>query len=202
MNTSPTFRATTPVVLRFRSVCIPVALTALMVALVAIGCGSSGGETSDAAKVSDGGRVHSPADLPAIGFKESKTYSVEGLPGATDSIFGFWRAPGADPVDYEVRFYRSHADAVALGQLPAEEGTGDDAALNADDATYKEGVQDRRVIIGGGVGGGARSGIGPKYGDFAVIDNLVVLCAGGESSQSLERCRLLADALREIPGPR
>ncbi len=43
-------------------------------------------------------------------------------------------------------------------------------------------------------------GIGPKYQDYAIVDNLVMLCQGGQASQSLERCSLLADALAEAAG--
>lgn len=47
---------------------------------------------------------------------------------------------------------------------------------------------------------GGRSGIGPKYEDYAIVDNLVMLCQGGQTSQSLEHCSLLADALAEAAG--
>ena len=125
---------------------------------------------------------------------------MEGLPGATAAIFGFWRIPSGDPIDYEVRFYENHSDAVELGTDLAEEGSGADAVLDDDDATYKEGVKDRRMIVGSGIGGGARSGIGPRYGGYAIYGNVIMLCGGAAGEQALERCELLSNALEEAAG--
>lgn len=146
-------------------------------------------------KVSDPGQTITVEMLRSTAFKESKEYSVEGLPGATIVIYGFLRVGDGDPYEYEVRFYESHDQAVDLGTALAIEGTGKTAILNADDATYKEGVKNRRVIIGSGVGGGARSGIGPKFGSFAIFGNVVMLCQGSGEAQSIERCALLANEL-------
>lgn len=168
-----------------------------LLALVAMACGSGGaGSAAAFTQVSDSGVIYTLDDLMAIGFKLSRTYPLDGLPGASDAVFGFWRIPKGDPVDYEVRFYKNHEDAVLLGKAIAEEGSGDDAILDDTEATYPHGAKDRRVVVGFGGGGGQSSGIGPKYGDYAIFDNLVVLCGGGTSGQSLERCRLLADAFR------
>jgi hypothetical protein len=169
-------------------------------ALLWTACG--GGESTAAAdeQISDSGAVHSVESLPSIGFKQSRSYSLEGLPEATAAIYGFWRKPGRDPVDYEVRVYDSHADAIEFGVDLAREGSGDDAVLDDSAARYKAGIKDRRIITGAGSGGGARSGIRPRYANYAVIDNLVVLCQGGAESQSLERCAEFADALRSGAG--
>lgn len=172
---------------------IALAVAAISAALIA-GCGS-GDSTAEFERIRDTGTIISPQTLAAAGFKESKTYSVDDLPGASTAMFGFWRASGRDPLDFEVRFYPSHDDAVRLGTAPAKEGSGDDAVLDAESATFKEGVQDRRTIIGTGTGGGARSGIGPKYADFVIFNNVVILCPGGQVEQSHERCADLIDAL-------
>lgn len=157
-------------------------------------CGS-GDSASEFERIQDTGTILTTETLFATGFKDSKTYSVTDLPGASTAVFGFWRAPGKDPLDFEARFYASHADAIRLGTAPAEEGSGDDAVLDAESAVFKEGVQDRRTIIGSGGGGGARSGIGPKYADFVIYNNVVILCPGGQIEQSLERCADLIDAM-------
>ena len=179
--------------------------TVLAVALTAfsLACGSGsgdGGAGNRFQKVSQTGMVYTADDLFALGFKQVKAYSVEGLPGASAAIFGFWRPPGGDPVDYEVRFYASHDDAVRLGTDLAEEGTGEDAVLDASEARYKEGVNERRVMFRAGPRMGGRSGIGPKYQDYAIVDNLVILCQGDLPFQSLEHCSLLAGALAEAAG--
>ena len=178
----------------------------LLAASVLIACGSSdSGSSGDSApqgfqQITDLETVFEPDDLSAIGFKKARSYDLEGLPGASDAIFGFWRIASGDPIDYEVRFYTNHADAVELGTALAEEGSGADAVLDADEATYKEGVKDRRMIVGSGIGGGARSGTGPRYGGYAIYGNIVMLCAGAAGEQALERCEELATALNEAAG--
>lgn len=169
-----------------------------LLAMVAVACGSgSGGSAASFPQISASGATYALDDLMALGFKKSRTYPLDGLPGASEAIFGFWRIPNGDPVDFEVRFYNSHDDAVSLGKALAEDGSGDDAILDDSEATYQHGARDRRLIIGHGEGGGGRSGIGPKYADYAIFDNLVMLCQGGTSGQSLERCGLLANALSD-----
>ncbi len=166
-----------------------------IVALVATACGSSSGSSSDFERVQDTGATFASDQLAATGFRQSKDYNLEGLPGASKAVFGFWSESGRDPLDFEVRFYDSHSAAVELGTAPAEEGTGDDAVLDESTATFKAGVKERRTIIGAGGGGGARSGIGPKYAGFVIYNNLVILCPGGQVEQSHERCADLIDAL-------
>lgn len=180
-------------------------LLAVVVGLLfVVGCGSSdatevgGGEVAAGfQQVTDVGTFFTSDDLDAIGFKKARSYNLEGLPGATAAIFGFWRISSGDPIDFEVRFYESHSDAVELGASLAEEGSGVDAVLDSSEASYKEGIKDRRMIIGKGPGGGGRSGIGPRYGDYAIYGNIVMLCAGAEIDQSLSRCEEIANALQD-----
>ncbi len=159
--------------------------------------GACGGDSGDGLfqKLSDPDQVISPDLLLSTNFKQSKEYSIEGLPGASFVSYGFLRVGNGDPYEYEVRFYESHQQAIDLGTAPAIEGTGKTAVLDADEANYKEGVKNRRVIIGSGVGGGARSGIGPKFGGYAIFGNIVMLCQGSGEAQSIERCGLLANEL-------
>lgn len=178
-------------------------LAALVAALAAFAfgaaaCGSSDSGDDPFPQISDPGRVITIEDLRATAYKESNTYSTENLPGATDVSFGFLRVGSGEPYDYEMRFYESHQAAIDQGTAMAVEGTGPDAILSEDDATYKAGIKNRRTIIGGGVGGGARSGIGPKFAAYAIFGNIVMLCQGSDSATSLERCELMANAL--VPG--
>ena len=173
--------------------------------LAVIACGSDdgsaeGGGAEGFQRVTDVDTMFVVDDLGAIGFKHADSYGLNGLPGATAAINGFWRIADNTPIDYEIRFYESHSDAVNLGTALAEEGSGPDAALNEEDATYKEGVKDRRMIVGSGVGGGARSGIGPRYGGYAIYGNIVMLCGGAAGEQALDRCEQLATALAAARG--
>ncbi len=178
-----------------------------LIILVAIlsACGSDDGGAAESGpvgfqQVNDIDTTFTPDDLGKIGFKKSRSYKLEGLPGASNAIFGFWRIESGDPIDYEVRFYDTHADAVELGTALAEEGSGADAVLDDDVAQYKEGVKDRRMIVGSGIGGGARSGTGPRYGNYAIYGNIVMLCAGAAGEQALDRCEELANALQGAAG--
>ena len=183
---------------------IPVApiTPAILVVSLLSACGSDQGDSAESApvgfqQVTDVETIFTPDDLKPVGFKQSRSYDVETLPGASAAIFGFWRIAAGDPIDYEIRFYENHAAAVEHGTSLADEGSGADAILTEDEATYKEGVKDRRMIVGSGVGGGARSGTGPRYGDYAIYGNIAMLCGGAAGEQALDRCEELADALQE-----
>ncbi len=173
-------------------------LAVLMAALAfATGCGtdssSDGGESDGFVQVSDSGETYALSDLQAIGYKTSKTYDVDGLNDASEAYYGFWQSPSANgPVDYEVRIYPSHALAVSSGTAQAEEVVGDDAILISTNSTWPEGLTDRRVIVGGG----SRGRSAPRYSDYVIVGNLVVLCQGRSEEQSQERCDDLVTALR------
>lgn len=168
-----------------------VALTTLTV----LACGSSDSATPPA-RVIDDDRIFSLEDLRAAGMKASKQYDVSDLPGAVDAWYGFMRA-AAGPKDVEVRFYASHAYAVALGTELADEASGDDALVDEETATWIEGVKDRvRLSSGGTADLAAWSGQRvPNYADFVIFGNMILLCQGDEPQQSLHLCHELIDAL-------
>ncbi len=145
-------------------------------------------------------RVYAVEDLSAIGFKKSKQYDVDGLPAGIDAWLGFWGPGPYDRTDFEIRFYASHADAVEHGAPLAEEVTGDEAELHRDNPTWKEGAKDRwRSSSVVGLTRGLQSGrLGPKYVDFIVYANMVILSEGEDSAAALERCALLIDALQAV----
>tara|TARA_Y100001934_G_C12189879_1_gene695865 strand:- start:151 stop:723 length:573 start_codon:yes stop_codon:yes gene_type:complete len=135
-------------------------------------------------KISDFERLLTVDDVIAIGWKKGKTYDVEGLEGADSAFMGFWELSGVGLLNYEVRIYPSHADAVDLGIKFAENASGVDAALNVDDALWDEGVRDRRIIVGGG----SRGSQNPRYGDYVIVGNMVILCEGRTPEHSLDQC--------------
>ena len=188
---------------------IPVLVTAITAASLAIpivaACGSDTGDSAESVpegfqQVTDIDTIFTPDDLKTIGFKQARSYELEGLPGASAAIFGFWRIASGDPIDYEIRFYSNHEDAVELGSAPADEGSGADAHLIDTYATYKHGVKDRRMVLGTGRSGGAQSGTGPRYGNYAIYGNIAMLCGGAVGNQALDRCEELANALKESMG--
>lgn len=148
-------------------------------------------------------RVLAIADFMDVGFKTDRQYDIAELPAGVDAWMGFW---GSDPYSrkqYELRFYPSHEDAVEHGPALAEEVTGEDAEEYRKNPTWKEGAKDRwQSAIGatGAIHGPMPSGPSPKYGDYVIFGNVLMLCEGSDSGQGLERCEALIRALTDAAG--
>ena len=146
------------------------------------------------ARLEDTERKYTIADLEAAGFKKSKIYDVKNLPEASSAHYGFY---GIDPyarLDYEARFYFSHASAKSAGVELANHASGAGASLYADDQTWKEGLTERRRCDSNGGHHVGRCGF-PKYFDYVVAGNMVLMCQGKQTLESLSAC---ADLLRVI----
>jgi hypothetical protein len=175
---------------------VPLSIALLILSTIFItGCGSGQSEDELFPQISDPGQIFTLKDVLTTPYKELRNYSTDQLPGATDASYGFMRIGSGDPYDFEIRVYESHQEAVHQGTAMAIEGTGENAILSEDDATFKEGIKDRRTIIGASVGDGALSGIGPKFASYSIFGNIVMLCQGSDPETSLERCGLMANAL-------
>ena len=149
--------------------------------------------TTQLIKPSD--QIFSIHDLESAGLKHSKDYKTEGLPSATGVSLFFWKVD-AMPVQYEVRFYSSHDEAVSTGTSYAVEGAGPEAIIDPDFARYKEGLRDRRTIVH------TRGSPTPRYGDFVIYGNMIALCEGRDAEQGSQRCAKLVEALdpvRDLP---
>lgn len=167
--------------------------------VVFVACGSSDGTSAQGKsfqKVTPSERFFTFDDFSPIGFKVSKEYDVEGLTAATGALFGFWRPEGSDAKEFEIRFYASHEDAVQFGTPFADEVTGEDAMLDEDEATWKEGIKDRRYFFAGLLGTHGSGSVQAKYGGYAIYGNMVLLCEGANADHSLGRCASLIEALR------
>ena len=166
------------------------------VLIVACGFGDGSGGVGFQ-KITDAPQVFEIADFETVGFKKSKQYDVEGLSQAVDAWLGFWGPAGSDRKDYELRFYESHQDAVSAGAPLADEATGDLLKERKDSQTWTEGQKERwrSGNVTAGSTGGVTAGPGPIHGDFAIFGNVVLLCEGANTLQSLERCEELIDAL-------
>ena len=141
--------------------------------------------------------IYTLDSLSQSGFKKNKTYNVDDLPKADSAYFGWKEIDSEGPKDFEVRIYKSHEDAVTFGRSYAEEAAGKDAVIRKGDASWKEGIKDRRIMVGGstgasGKGGGAPTGSksAPKYGDYIIYGNLIILCEGRSVEQAIERCSI------------
>ena len=180
---------------------------AAFVLVAAVACGSDAGAGSGEAaafqKIAPSERTYTFDDFLAFGFRKSKQYDVEGLPAAVEARYGFWGPTPYSRKDYELRFYASHEDAVEYGAGPADQITGtDDIMANKDTLTWREGWQEwwfraSGIMTFGDVMGKHNVA---KYGDFVIYGNVVILCEGDDSGQSLERCEALVTALHKSLG--
>jgi len=140
-------------------------------------------------------RLFAIEDFSPTGFKIAKEYDVSGLNAATGAWFGFWRPDGSDAKEFEIRFYSSHADAVEFGTSFADEATGEGAVLDEDEATWSEGIKDRKYFFAGPIGSHGSGKVQAKYGGYAIYGNMILLCEGANPTHSLERCNSLIEAL-------
>lgn len=171
------------------------AMFATIWAFGACGTNDNAADGDSVQRVSQASQNYSADDFISVGFKQLKTYNVDELPGATAASYGFWRSPGQDAKDYELRFYPSHEAAVREGTSLAEEVTGDDAVIFTDDLTWKEGARERRHQVAVSIQSGGE--LVPTYMDYSIHGNVVMLCEGLDSSQSLDNCQALISALPE-----
>ena len=163
-------------------------IIALTLLVLVVGCEEKADVSSyDVVTASE--RIFTFEELESIGFKKNKEYDVSGLEGATKAINGFW-STDIGKKEYELRFYPSHAIAVSLGEPLAQEATGEDAIIKKSDATWKEGIKDRRRSQ-------RTSGSHPKYGNYSIYGNIVMLCEG-QVGISLEVCWKLISTLEEL----
>ena len=164
------------------------------IVLVLAGCGSDSTLDEGFVQIRTAPDNYTVDDLKTFGFKTSKNYDVEGLPDALDAWKGFWGIDPYDRHDYEIRFYASHDLAVSSGQPMAIESTGPEFEASRETQTWTEGVKDRWQAQGvTDISGGAskQSKPRPTYPNWAILGNMVILCDGLDSEQSLIRCDAL-----------
>ena len=163
------------------------------------GCSGGKSDVTSMNVITPSDHIFTFDNLKTIGFKKNREYDISELPGATEAWFGFWGEDRSNIKDYEIRFYPTHSDAVSLGENLAQEVTGDDAVITKK-ATWKEGIKDRRQVGGGRTKGTLElqaTGIFPKYGNYAIYGNMVILCEGQEEL-ALETCWKLIQHLQDI----
>lgn len=180
-------------------------LVFLLVGLAGLAATACGGETiaeatraPEAGVIMSSGRSYTIDDLKAVGYKLSKTYDVTDLPQALAAYFGFW---GLDPykrAEFEARFYPDHATAVQYGQDLARERVGPDAKLTEETATWKVGVVDARECHGlRGQSQHAAKCTEAVYYDYAIVDNMILLCPGDAMDVARKNCATLLEHMKK-----
>ena len=169
----------------------------LMCLTLFIGCSSSGNDQNIQDDIFDGtydNIIFSKTSFDGLEFKFSKEYDVSKLPDALEAHYGFFQRR-----EFEIRFYPSNEIAKSSGIFFAEEATGEDAIIKKSDASWKEGIKDR--MTSGAFGNKKNT---PKYMDYVILGNMIVLCPIEISSseigatEPLDNCRLLLSKLPEL----
>ncbi|MEC7880904.1 MAG: DUF6810 family protein [Chloroflexota bacterium] len=186
-------------------------ISVTLLLLLIIGCSSEG--SSDASGTLEVGKtvasdvIYSLDDFTGspVKFKKLKEYSVEELTYAKSVFYGFRKFE--EPVDYEIRFFDSHSDAINGEALVRERaGTKEEIKLDKDEAVFTEGLKDVRHCFGesqgeGGVaGGGAGIGghcINSKYRNYVIQGNFILLCQGMDLGASMRNCDNLLSLLEK-----
>lgn len=176
------------------------AIAALSIAAVACGSDSEDAVGAEAegpiAKIDPTDRIYNADDIKNTEFfKTDDDYDVEGLDGAVAAVYGFYGTDPYNRLEYEARFYPDHSTAMAQGVDFADEATGANASLLKDVQRWDEGISDRRQCAGNG---GHHSGKcdNPKYFDYIVVGNMVLLCQGKDTAASHQACADLMAAVQ------
>ena len=166
----------------------PTILWVVVVAIAIFGSscssGDSGGEDTFS-KINADQTIRDLSSFEKAPFKLAKEYDISALPMANAAYMGYFTPPDSEPIQYELRIYPDHTSAVEKGLEYVAEVTGPEALLRSTDVRWDEGTKDRRG------GGFHRGGLTPLYGDYAIIGNVIMLCEGRDSDQSLSRCESL-----------
>jgi hypothetical protein len=169
---------------------INIALIVLLMSLLS--CGGGEPEVPIVGKITTIDNIFNYESLTNSGFEKSKSYKVDDLPEANSAYYGWKKVGEEGRKDFEIRIYDSHQDAVEFGEFFADEATGEDAIIRKSDASWKEGIKDRRTIStptdGGSIGAAIGSKSSPKYGDYIIYGNLIILCEGWDKEESISRC--------------
>ena len=151
---------------------------------------AEGGTTSDP-RIRSTDSTYTIDDLKGTaGLKSNKEYDIEELPGADSA----WRII-FNRLDYEVRFYPDHQTLLDEGIPYAEHVTGDDAVVIGDDVIWEEGAKDRRRCSRDADTPHSGCSYSPRYWDYVVVGNMILMCEGLESKQSIENCDNLLEQL-------
>ena len=148
------------------------------ISISVVGCGSSNvdesvssdEETGDVVQITQPDGVFTVDDVAAVGWKKSKEFSVETLPGATSVWYGFYQQR-----DVEVRVYESQSDAISLGQDLADKATG---------------RRKPSSMIDSGAITNAQTNTRTSYLTYAIVGNLIMLC-----EIKIEDCQSLLDGI-------
>mgnify|MGYP003317006929 CR=1 FL=1 len=193
-------------------------LTLLSLLLLSCGSGSEtivdNTEQAVFEKIEDHSELLSIENFKTIGFKPIRTVKKDKLmEGMVNAYYGFRKVPikdwaGKDIVDYELRFFESHQEAITMGEKSADLRTGKNAQLRKNDskdpnsthpiaADWSELLKDARECQGNIVGSHhAGLCMSPRYAEYKIFGNVIILGQGGNLEESHEHISFIVDALK------
>lgn len=149
---------------------------------------SSSSDNTSIEKVTNSNKNFSIEDLKRIGFKQNHEYKVKDLPSAVSAYFGFIKNDLGNPEDYEIRFYSTHSDAVQNGIRYADNITGEDGCIKKECSLWTENLKQRIQMHDLGT-------LHPKYMNYIVYDNFILMCPGYTESEALIKCKIVIEKL-------
>ena len=159
--------------------------------LLLLSCSSGEELPEPIEKITDSGIIFSIQEIKEMGFEKNHEYKVDDLPGAVSAYFGFIKNkidPDDQKIDYEVRFYANHADAVSMGTEYVENATGEDGCISKDCALWEEGLKHRIRMSDLGT-------LHPKYMSYIVYNNFILMCPGYDEGEALSKCTSIINKL-------
>jgi hypothetical protein len=168
-----------------------VLVAAMAMAVVAAACGSDSGASGESAiaKIVASERIYTVDDFEVLrpsGVKTVKDYNTEDLPAALDAVQAVF-----NQLAYEIRFYPSHADAIAEGTKYADSITGEDAVVTGDEVLWEEGERDRRKCSRAAQTPHSSCSYSARYLEYVIRGNMILFCEGDESPDAYANCENL-----------
>ena len=145
-------------------------------------------------KVTNNNGILSISDFESAGFKSLREYkTVEEVPLLSSAFHGIFKK-----MDYELRFYNNHQDALNQGSEDANLVTGKESTVTGD-VPWEDGEKDRRRCSR--PPGQPHSGCNytSKYGDFVIYENVIVMCEGKDIIESRNTCSNLLTLFTNTP---
>jgi len=148
-------------------------------------------------KITDSDNNYSIGDFKQIGFKQSREYPVDNLPGSVSAYYGFIKNLQGNPEDYEIRFYSTHIDAIQQGSEYADNIAGKEGCIKKECALWTEDLKHRQHLSEPRTwSGGAGNGIPiPKYLNYIVHGNFILMCPGYNEIDALNKCTIVIEKL-------
>ena len=169
-------------------------IIAFLVSTMIVACSSSSDDPIVYEKIIEPNFDIDIENVDLKGFKLGKNYEVNEMPNAE-----IVRSAIFNKKDIEIRKYLSQADAIEFGEIYAKSVTGNDAIVSGDDVMWNEGAKDRRKCVPRA--GTSESGCDQKarYGDYIIMGNMIILCEGLSSEESMILCHNFKESLLNQP---